>query len=34
MGHMPSPPITLEQLASLPPEFRALLQAVIDYGAA
>ena len=25
------PPITAEQLAALPPEFRALLQAVIDH---
>jgi transposase len=28
---MPQPPITAEQMASLPPEFRALLQAVIDH---
>src|SRR5271167_1563631 len=27
----PLPPITAEQLAALPPEFRALLQAVIDH---
>jgi hypothetical protein len=27
----PQPPITAEQLAALPPEFRALLQAVIDH---
>jgi uncharacterized protein involved in exopolysaccharide biosynthesis len=26
-----SPPITPEQLAALPPEYRALLQGVIDY---
>ena len=26
-----SPPITPEQIAALPPEFRALLQAVIDH---
>jgi transposase len=25
------PPITAEQMAALPPEFRALLQAVIDH---
>jgi transposase len=28
---MSSPPITAEQLAALPPDFRALLQAVVDY---
>lgn len=28
---MSSPPITAEQLAALPPEFRAILQAVIDH---
>src|SRR5438445_1409288 len=28
---MSSPPITPEQWAALPPEFRALLQAVVDY---
>jgi transposase len=27
----PQPPVTAEQLAALPPEFRALLQAVIDH---
>src|SRR5271154_5773445 len=27
----PRPPVTAEQLAALPPEFRALLQAVIDH---
>ena len=28
---MSSSPVTSEQIASLPPEFRALLQSVIDY---
>jgi len=28
---MSKPPVTPEQLAALPPEFRALLQAVIDH---
>jgi transposase len=31
IGGMSSPPITPEQLAALPPEFRAILQAVIDH---
>ena len=30
MSHS-SPPVTLEEIAALPPEFRALLQAVIDH---
>lgn len=31
IGGMSQPPITAEQLAALPPEFRALLQSVIDH---
>jgi hypothetical protein len=30
MGGMSSPPVTPEQIAALPPELRALFQAMVD----